>query len=952
MVRVRLLGPVDVTVGDEVRALPGRRRKAMLAVLGLHRGAVVGVDRLVGLVWDDEDSVVLANTVQQHVSGLRTVLGDRLAIEARPPGYLLHTETDLALVDEHVRAGRAADRPEVAAGHFRAALELWRGPALADLTALSWLRGQGERLDQLRRDIRLDLVDARLRLGEHDRLVPDLEALAAEHPFDERIHGQLMAALEAAGRPSDALAVYDRLQGALDRELGLRPRVELRSRRAALLAEQQAPARPPAGQTARTPVPAAKRAPAQLPVTVRGFAGRAAELESLDQLVNADVAPGGGGVTRGGVTREGPATAGGEARAGRVAVISGTAGVGKTALTLHWAHRAAPEFPDGQLYVNLRGFDPGGAAVGAGPALAVLLEALGVPAGAVPANEAERVELYRSITAGRRLLVVLDNARDAGQVRPLLPGPGPALALVTSRERLVLTSEQHSIGLDLMTADEAHDLLRRRLGESRLAAEPGAAEDLVARCAHLPLAMGVVAAQAMARPLVSLAELAGELRDAARRWEVLDGGDAVSDVRAVLSWSYRALPPPAARMFRLLGAHPGPALDTAAAASLAGVAPGPAAELLADLCRASLLTEPEPGRFTHHDLLRGYCRELAAHEGADGAERRILDHYLHTALAAAIAITPSWQPVTPPPPAPAVTPADVAKPADAQAWLIAELPALLAAIDTAAAAGLDGHAWMLAWALTDLVERQGRWDEWQAAHTAGLRAAERLRDGPAIAHLHRGLGRLRMWQEQYADSLWYFEQARERFVALGDRHGESRTEHNLCQLADRRGRTAEAAGHAERSLALCRSIGDVPGVAKELNALAWCLVELRDFERARDACEEAAAIYREFDDPAQEGPVLHTLGEVHRELGDLPAAVPHYERAIGMAGRAGDRYAEAVGLDSLGAARLALGDPQAARAAWERSLTLFEELGHQRAATVRAHLTGIADADGDLGRAG
>ncbi|MFI5916698.1 BTAD domain-containing putative transcriptional regulator [Dactylosporangium sp. NPDC051541] len=910
MRRVRLLGPVDVTVGDDVRALPGLRRKAVLAVLGLHRGSVVGVDRLIGLVWDDdEDAVVLPNTVQAHVSGLRAVLGDRLAVEARAAGYRLHTGTDLDLVDEHVRAGRAAARAETAAGHFRAALELWRGPSLADLTALSWLRGQGQRLDQLRRDLRLDLVDARLRLGEHDALVPELSALAAEYPFDERIHGQLMTALDAAGRRAEALAAYDRLHNALDRELGLRPRIELRSRQAAMLAAHTTAATQEAGPAAPRQRGGA-RIPAQLPATVRGFAGRDAELAGLDELLGT----------------------------GGVAVISGTAGVGKTALTLHWAHRVAAEFPDGQLYVNLRGFDPGGAAVGAGPALAVLLEALGVPAQAVPPAETEREALYRSVIAGRRLLVVLDNARDAEQVRPLLPGPGASLALVTSRERLAAIADSRAVVLDLMTPADAHNLLRRRLGGSRLAAEPDAVDEIIARCARLPLAMSVVAAHAMARPRVSLAQLAGELRDAARRWDVLDGGDAVSDVRAVLSWSYLALPPAAARMFRLLGAHPDPALDTAAAASLAGVGPESAAELLAELARASLLTEPEPGRFTHHDLLRGYSRELAARDGADGAERRVLDHYLHTALAAALAINPSWQPVTPPSPEAGVTLGEVAKPAAAQAWLILELPALLGAIDLAAAVGLDTHAWLLAWAVTDLVERQGRLDEWEAAHTAGLRAAERLDDLPAIAHLHRGLGRLRMWQGRHADSRGYFQQARDRFVALGDQHGESRTEHNLCQLADREGRIADAAAHAERSLELCRSIGDTPGVAKELNALAWCLLELRDFERARVACEEAAAIYREFDDPAQEGAVLHTLGEVHRELGDLKQAVSYYERAVGLAAGAGDRYAEAVALESLGDGRLALGDADAARPAWERSLTVFEELDHPRADAVRAKL--------------
>ncbi|WP_433062424.1 BTAD domain-containing putative transcriptional regulator [Dactylosporangium sp. CS-033363] len=882
--QVRLLGPVGVTVDGAVLALPGLRRKAVLAVLGLHRGSVVGVDRIVGLAWEDDDAAVQPNTVQRHVSDLRTVLRDRSSIEARPPGYLLHAETDLALVEELVRAGRAAERAEVAVEHFRRALGLWRGPALADLRDLAWLRAQGERLDQVRLDIQLDLVDARLRsadLSDREALTSELLERAAERPFDERVHGQLMRALFESGRPRRAEEVYRRLEEALDREFGLRPGAALRTQW-----EAMRPGRP-----------------AQLPATVRGFAGRTDELAQLDAL-----ADGGGGVV----------------------VIEGTAGVGKTALTLFWAHRAAHRFPDGQLYVNLRGFDPGATALRPADALAVLLDGLGLQ---VPNGPDERAALFATNIEQRRLLVVLDNARDREQVRTLLPeAAASSLVLVTSRAHIDAPA---AIGLDLMTPDEARELLRHRLGGARPAAEPEAVDEIVARCAHLPLAMGVVAAHAAARPQVALAQLAGELRDAARRWHVLDGGDAVSDVRAVLSWSYLALPPETARMFRLLGAHPGPVLGTAAAASLAGVEPEVATELLAELCRASLLTEPEPGRFTHHDLLRGYALELAAAQDEPAATRRVLDHYVNTAVIAAAVINPSWPPVGPPEPAPGVT-VDVK--AD-QRWLTEELPTLLAAIDAAAVHGLDMHAWQLAWALTDLLERQGRWDDWEAAHETGLRAAERLRDGQAVAHLHRGLGRLRMWQWRYPEAQEHFAQALERFQALGDRHGEARTEHNLCQLADREGRLPDAARHAQRSLDLCRALGDLADVAKELNALAWCHMEVGDLDHARAACEEAAAIYREVDDPAQEGAAQHTLGGIHQRRGDLAAAGACYERAVALSSGVGDRYAEALALDGLGDTRT---DPDGARALWERSLTILTELGRPEADAVRAKLSSPA----------
>ncbi|WP_433220597.1 BTAD domain-containing putative transcriptional regulator [Dactylosporangium sp. CS-047395] len=895
--QVRLLGPVDVAIDGAAPALPGLRRKAVLAVLGLHRGAVVGVDRIVGLAWEDDDAAVQPNTVQRHVSDLRTVLRDRSSIEARPPGYLLHTGTDLAAVEDLVRAGRAAERAEVAVEHFRRALGLWRGPALADLRELPWLRAQGERLDQLRLDIQLDLVDARLRLadpGDREALLRELHERAAARPFDERVHGQLMRALSVNGQQRQAEEVYRRLEEALDREFGLRPGAALRAQREALRAQREALR---AQREALRP-----DRPAQLPATVRGFAGRVAELERLDALADA-----GGGVV----------------------VIEGTAGVGKTALTLFWAHRAAHRFPDGQLYVNLRGFDPGSAALRPADALAVLLDGLGLPA---PTGPAERAALFTTTIQRRRLLVVLDNARDGAQVRALLPKTGTSLVLVTSRAHIDTPA---TIGLDVMTPDEARELLRHRLGDARPAAEPAAVDEIVARCAHLPLAMGVVAAHAAARPHIALAQLAGELRDAARRWHVLDGGDAVSDVRAVLSWSYLALPAATARMFRLLGAHPGPVLGTAAAAGLAGVAPEVATELLAELCRASLLTEPEPGRFTHHDLLRGYALELAAAQDEPEATRRVLDHYVNTAVIAAAVINPSWPPVSPPEPAPGVT-VDVKA---EQRWLTEELPTLLAAVEAAAVRKLDVHAWQLAWALTDLLERQGRWDDWEAAHGTGLRAAERAGDAQAVAHLHRGLGRLRMWQWRYQEALAHFGEALERFQALGDRHGEARTEHNLCQLADREGRLPDAARHAQRSLDLCRELGDRADVAKELNALAWCHLEAGELDHARAACEEAAAIYREVDDPAQEGAAQHTLGGIHHRRGDLAAAAACYERAVALSGGVGDRYAEALALDGLGDTGT---DPDEARRRWEQALTILTELGRPEADAVRAKLSSRA----------
>jgi hypothetical protein len=372
--------------------------------------------------------------------------------------------------------------------------------------------------------------------------------------------------------------------------------------------------------------------PRQLPVAARHFAGRAGALTVLAGLA---------------------AEAGGADGAGRamvISVIEGTAGIGKTALAVHFAHQVAGDFPDGQLYVNLRGFDPAGPPMTPGEAVHIFLDALGVRAGQLPASLDAQVGLYRSLLAGRRMLVLLDNARDAGQVRPLLPASPGCLVLVTSRSQLTgLAAAEGAmpLALDLLTGEEAKELLAARLGGDRLAADPAAAQELTGLCARLPLALAIAAARAATQPALPLADLAAELRDAGGRLDALDAGDAAASVRAVFSWSYQQLDAAAARMFRLLGLHPGPAIGTPAAASLAGLPPRPARTVLTELTRAHLLAEPAPGRFAFHDLLRAYAAERAqADEG--GTERhaavhRMLDHYLHTACPAALLIHPTSQ---------------------------------------------------------------------------------------------------------------------------------------------------------------------------------------------------------------------------------------------------------------------------------------------------------------------
>ena len=723
--RVRLLGPVDVMAGSEILPVSGLRRKAVLATLALHVGQVVGTGRLVDAVWGETAPGAL-NTLQSHVSYLRTVLG-KAAIVARPPGYLLDLGddgTDVLLAERLLRQGVQSADPARAVADLREALALWRGRPLADLAGLAWLEQQAGRLDLLREQIRHALSDARLAAGEHRQLVPELEQAVADHPLDEQVHAQLMTALYRSGRQADALAVYQRLRSTLAEELGLAPSPALRELETAILRQDasldasaaggEASLRPAAPPASGVPVPA------QLPPPVAAFAGRDAELARLDAI------------------GDGQAD---EASAVTIAVITGTAGVGKTALAVTWAHRVAARFPGGQLYVDLRGFDPAGPALDPGQALRGFLEALAVPPERIPDGLDDQVALYRSLLAGQRVLVLLDNARDAAQVRPLLPGSPGCLAVVTSRNHLtglIAGHGAHPLGLDLLTPEGARELLARRVGADRASREPGAVDEIIAGCARLPLALTIAAARAATSPGFPLAVFAADLREAGHALDSLDGDDAATDIRAVFSWSYRALSPDTARMFRLLGLHPGPDMTVSAAASLAGIAPDRARALLAELTRGHLLSEHRPGRYAFHDLLRAYATEQALDHDDDDARRaavgRLLDHWLHTACAAAALLDPFFAPEPQDPPLPGAVVGAPATAEEALRWFTAEQATLLAAVSLAAWSGLPGHAWRLAWALSTFLLRRGCWDDYARACQTSLDAARRAGDAAGEAH--------------------------------------------------------------------------------------------------------------------------------------------------------------------------------------------------------------------------
>lgn len=670
----------------------------------------------------------------------------------------------------------------------------------------------------------------------------------------------------------------------------------------------------PARRTERADGPPLTAPPRQLPADLAVFVGRSGERARLDAVL---------------------AEATRHPTAMPVVAISGTAGVGKTSLAVRWAHQVADRFPDGQLYVNLRGFDPSGVVTSPAEAVRGFLDAFGVPPERVPTTLDGQVGLYRSLLADRRVLVLLDNARDAEQVRPLLPGSPGCLVLVTSRNKLtslVAAEGTYPVPLDLLSAAEAVELLARRIGTDRVTAEPAATREIVARCAGLPLALAIVSARAATHPDFPLELLAAEMRGSSGVLDSLDAGDAITDVRAVFSWSYRSLSAPAARLFRLLGLHPGPDIGAPAAASLAGVPPQRIRPLLAELTRAHLITEHVPGRYTWHDLLRAYAAELAS--GTDpepdrrAAQRRMVEHYLHTGHAAALRLRQARRPISLAPPTAGVTPEEPAGYGPALAWFGTEHPVLVALVEAAAERGFAAYAWQLAWTMDDFGDRRGLWREMAAMYRTALAAATRIGDPTGVVYAHRGLSRAYFGLGRYAEAHAELRHALDRYEGLDDPLGHAETARNLSRLLERQGRHREALGYAEQALRLYPEHGPRAGWATLLNDIGWLHARLGDHRRALEHCRRSLRLSQQLGDVTAEANAWDSIGYAHHQLGDHQEAIACYQRALARFRESGDRHDAAITLSNLGDVYRSVGAIDAARAAWREALDILTELNH------------------------
>jgi len=656
---------------------------------------------------------------------------------------------------------------------------------------------------------------------------------------------------------------------------------------------------------------------------VNGFSGREDELAYLDSTF-ADGAA--------------------QSTAVIICAVTGTAGVGKTALAVHWAHRNHARFPDGQLYVNLCGFDPAGPALDPAEVIRRFLDAFGVPPDRIPTGLDARAALYRSLLRNRRMLLVLDNARDAEQVRPLLPGAPSCLVIVTSRNQLtslVATQGAHPLSVDLLTTADARDLLVLRLGFERLAADPSAVGEIIHRCARLPLALAIVASRAATHPGFALGALAEELRAVSRSLDALGGPDNATDMRTVFSWSYDALSATAATLFRRLAIHPGPDIAVSAAASLVGMSRVSTRPLLAQLANANLITEHAPGRYTFHDLLRSYATELAhTIESANSrytASRRMHDHYLHTAYAASRLLSPHRDPIELTSRHPGVTVDKLVGREQALAWFTAEHPALLSLIGHEAWA-FDTHTWQLAWAVGDFLRWRGLWHEWAAAQRPALAAARRLASPIGEAHAHRGLASAYAQMGRLDDAQIHDREALRIFGEMNDHAGQALVHLDIALIFERRSGYCEALSHAEQALRLYEIADHTAGQARALNFIGWDHAKLGALEQSVMYCRRALALLQEGGDRNGEADTWDSLGYAHHRLGDHAQAVTCFQEAILLYQLDDDRYGQAETFIRLGDTHHEVDNPEERDNAWWSALRILDEIGHPGAAGVRARL--------------
>ncbi|MEV6166498.1 BTAD domain-containing putative transcriptional regulator [Streptomyces sp. NPDC052052] len=931
--RFDVLGPLRAYRDDQQLVLGSVKQRLLLAALLTRPNELVTSEQLIDVLWKNEPPVSASANLRSYARGLRTVLcsdsWDGLPV-ARG-GYILRLQPDQLDLDAfdnavaRAKEAAAGGDPVIAKAQFGRALSLRRGTPLAGLPHHPPLDEWVTRVEERYLAAEEDYGKLLLETENWMDAVQCMRQLLDRAPLRERAWCQLLTGLYQMGNTADALAAFRQARKIFVAETGLEPGVQLTQLHETILNHRPLKVERARSRSGATRQPGFRPdvVPRQLPPVTSHFVGRQYEIAQLDTALSSRSAEG--------------------AEMTAITLVCGMPGSGKTALAVHWAHRVSASFPDGQLFVDLRGYD-GASQLSPFEVLGDFLNALGITQSGMPATLDARTALFRSLLAPRQLLLVLDNASDAEQVRPLLPGAGRIAVVVTSRDQLpglIISEGARTLPVPPLSQQESRRLLHRRIGEDRTGGDPASLDAIATATGGLPLALSVVAARMAIQTDLSLRSVAESLRQSRGRLDALAEGD----VRGTFWWSYRRLTPGAARVFRLLGLHPGPEVGEEAVSALTGLSAEETGQCLRELVRLHLLEEVSPCRYSAHDLLWSYAAELLRSSEPDdsrqAARTRMYDHYLQRSHSAAVCMQPQWLRFTPLAPSEPRSLTPVTDHGEALTWFKTEMNVLIRLVRQATERGYGVHAWQTAWALTAYLAPKGLWQTQLTVQRLAVAAAEQSEDALGQATSHRLLGRALTRLGMFPEADDHLKRAQSEFEQVGDVAGVAQCLHNRSEVSFATGDGQGCLVHAREALRLHRLAGHPAGEARALNGIGWVSATIGDYAQAVESSEQALEIQRRIEDVNGQAATLDTLGYAYHHLGRWELAVSSYRQSIALFGASADRYHEAETRGRLGETLEEMGRPLAATTEWLAAAEIFDELLDPAAEEMRCHISRV-----------